>query len=176
MGEALKKGAIRTFGEGYGASMKYFLFGLCLLPSICSPVFAEKLTFKFTRTGSGGGGGTILWQGVVVDVEDNKVSPRYTVHNRVFFSKWSDYPATAIQACERDDDGFSSNNSCIVSKESVIAIPLNKSPYEYSYKFLFTRKNEAKSEESFILDKESLLQIKQRKVDAAEENSSHRSR
>lgn len=117
-----------------------------------------------------------LWQGVVVDVVDNKVLPRYTVHNRVFFSKWSDYPATAIQACERDTDGFSSNNSCIVSKQSSIAIPLDKSPYEYSYKFLFTRKNEAKSEETFILDKESLLEIKQRKLNSMEENSNRQSR
>ena len=64
--------------------MKKVFLSLCVFLSVSLPVWAEKLTFKFTRTGSGGGGGTILWEGVVVDVEDNKVSPRYVVHHRFF--------------------------------------------------------------------------------------------
>ena len=107
--------------------MKKILLPL-LLSSLCGEVLAEKLTFKFTRSGSGGGGGTILWQGIVVDVEGNTVSPRYTVHHRVFFSRWDDFSASAVQACERDPDGFSTESNCITSKSESITIPEENRP------------------------------------------------
>ena len=149
---------------------------LLLLSSLCGEVLAEKLTFKFTRSGSGGGGGTILWQGIVVDVEGATVLPRYTVHHRVFFSRWDDFPASAVQACERDPDGFSTESNCITSREKSITIPEEKSPYDYSYKFLFTRKNESKPEESFILDKNSLVQIEERRNQKLKKSNSPRDR
>ena len=108
--------------------MKKILIPLILLSSLCGEVLAEKLTFKFTRSGSGGGGGTILWEGIVVDVEGNTVSPRYTVHHRVFFSRWDDFSASAVQACERDPDGFSTESNCITSKSKSIAIPKKNRP------------------------------------------------
>ena len=156
--------------------MKKILLPLLLLSSLCGEVLAEKLTFKFTRSGSGGGGGTILWQGIVVDVEGNTVSPRYTVHHRVFFSRWDDFSASAVQACERDPDGFSTESNCITSKSESITIPEEKSPFDYSYKFLFTRKNESKSEESFMLDRNSLVEIEERKNQKLNKSISPRDR
>ena len=142
--------------------MKNAFFSLLLLLFLQLPGLAEKLTFKFTRTGSGGGGGTILWQGVVVDVEDNTVAPKYTIHHRIFFSRWDDFPATAIKACLLGSDGFSSDASCVVFKGPVATIPEGKTPYDYSYKFQFSTKSESKAEESFLLDKDSLLNVQPR--------------
>ena len=138
--------------------MNYFLkvagsVGLSALASVLIPMssHAQKQKFQFQRTGTYGA--TVAWSGVVVEVDGNRVSPRFTLQNRVFFSRWKDFHAYAIQACKSSRTGFTPKQpECSEEKGRSITVPEGTSPFDYSYKFKF-KKDGTDMQESFALTK-----------------------
>lgn len=132
------------------------VFSLAPLAGFCSEVYE----YRFNKGIPAGASATALWQGIVVEVSQNKVSPRFVTHRRVFFSSWNDFYPSAIKACKLDLDGFISSSDCITSKSRSIVIPDDETPYQYSYRFQFSMENEGKREETFLLEEGAHYKIK----------------
>lgn len=116
---------------------------------------AQPQKYQFQRLGMFGL--TVAWAGVVAEVDGNTVTPRFTVQNKVFFSRWSDFHAYAIQACRSSDTGFTPQEAdCIETKGQSITVPEGTTPYEYAYKFKF-KKDGTDMQESFALTKQTDL-------------------
>ena len=99
-----------------------------LMPQVAK---TEQTKFQFQRTGSYGA--TVTWSGVVVELSGNQVSPRFTVQNRVVFSRWKDFHAYAIQACKNSSTGFTPEEpDCIEEKGRSLTVPEGTTPFEYS--------------------------------------------
>lgn len=109
---------------------------------------AEAKKFQFQRLGTSGA--TVAWAGVVVEVDGNSVKPRFVVQNRIFFSRWKNYDAYAIQACRKAQTPGSDSQNCLESKSISIEIPEGSTPYQYSYKFKY-KKDGADQQEEFTL-------------------------
>ena len=127
------------------AAAAFFAFSALMTPEVA----ASMRKFQFQRTGSYGA--TVSWSGVVVEVNENKVSPRFTIQNRVFFSRWKDFHAYAIQACKNSGTGFTPEEpECVEEKGRSLTVPEGTKPFEYSYKFKF-KKDGTDMQESFVL-------------------------
>jgi len=111
-----------------------------------------KYKFDRGRPWGGEGGATGVWSGVVVEVDGNKVTPKFSIQRRIFVNWWVDLPAQKIQACPLGADGFSTNVDCLIVDDKSIIIPTGKSPLDYSYKFLYDAEKGGRSEDSFRLD------------------------
>jgi len=136
-----------------------FFAGKSLLLAACcsgliTAVHGEIVKFKFDRgrPWGGEGGATGIWQGVVVEVDGNMVTPKFAIQRRIFVNWWVDLPAQKVQACPLSKDGFSSSADCITAEGKNIQLPAGKNPYTYSYKFLYVGEKGGTSEESFRLD------------------------
>ena len=129
---------------------------LAPLHGSCSDVYE----YRFNRGVPAGATSSALWQGVVVEVNQNSVSPRFVTHRRVFFSSWRDFYPSAIKACKLDSDGFESVDDCFTSTARTIVIPEGQTPYQYSYRFQFSMENEGKREDSFLLEKGAHYKVK----------------
>ena len=119
-------------------------------PALSAPV---KYQFDRGRPWGGEGGATGIWSGVVVEVDGNKVTPKFAIQRRIFVNWWIDLPAQKIQACPLGEDGFSSNVDCLTVEAKDIVIPAGMSPLKFGYKFIYIAEKGGASEESFRLDK-----------------------
>ena len=113
---------------------------------------SAKYKFDRGRPWGGEGGATGVWSGVVVEVDGNKVTPKFAIQRRIFVNWWVDLPAQKIQACPLGKDGFSTNTDCLIADEKSLIIPAGKNPIDYTYKFLYVAEKGGTSEESFRLD------------------------
>jgi len=125
-------------------------FGPLTQAALSEPV---KLKFDRGRPWGGEGGATGVWQGVVVEVDGNKITPKFAIQRRIFVNWWVDLPAQKIQACPLGQDGFSATIGCLTVDASSLTIPTGLSPFSYSYKFLYVSEKGGTSEESFRLNK-----------------------
>lgn len=138
-----------TTVAGTAASI-VFALGPITAAALSEPV---KYQFDRGRPWAGGGGATGIWSGVVVEVDGNKVTPKFAIQRRIFVNWWVDLPAQKIQACPLGQDGFSANVDCLTVEAKDIVIPTGMNPIKYSYKFIYIAEKGGASEESFRLDK-----------------------
>ena len=125
------------------------------LGPITAAALSEPVKYQFDRgrPWGGEGGATGVWQGVVVEVDGNKITPKFAIQRRIFVNWWVDLPAQKIQACPLGQDGFSANVDCLTVEAKDIVIPTGMNPLKYSYKFIYIAEKGGASEESFRLDK-----------------------
>ena len=125
------------------------------LGPITAAALSEPVKYQFDRgrPWGGEGGATGVWSGVVVEVDGNKVTPKFAIQRRIFVNWWVDLPAQKIQACPLGQDGFSATIDCLTVDASSLTIPTGISPFSYSYKFLYVSEKGGTSEESFRLNR-----------------------
>lgn len=145
--------SVRAFTLFWGAVSALLL---APLQGLCGEVYE----YRFNRGVPAGASSTALWQGIVVEVEKNSVSPRFVTHRRFFISSWRDFYPVAIKACRIDSDGFESSSDCFATKDRTIVIPDGQTPYDYSYRFQFSMENEGKREEGFLLEKGAYYKVR----------------
>jgi hypothetical protein len=63
--------------------------------TIADVAISETIKYKFDRgrPWGGEGGATGVWSGVVVEVDGNRVTPKYAIQRRISVNWWVDLPA-----------------------------------------------------------------------------------
>ena len=123
--------AIFALGED---QMRFPFLSIFVFAIAISPASAEVVEFHIMKDEKHN---SVAYYGVKVTVEGGNVSPELITATGFFAKTQKNHPALAVEACEKDEFGFSSAANCIKSLEDSIDIPDGKSPYQYSYRFIY---------------------------------------